>query len=86
MKHYRLSGAVSGIKDIYHVDAYRLKSFKDLSLLGFDEILKSNKAMIMIEWPERIKKGLPKDAVKINFSFGEKENERVINFPKINAR
>jgi tRNA threonylcarbamoyladenosine biosynthesis protein TsaE len=86
MKHYRLLRSMSGIKDIYHVDAYRLRSFKDLSLLGFDEILKSDKAMVMIEWPERIKKGLPQDAVKISFSCGEKENERVINFPKINAR
>jgi tRNA threonylcarbamoyladenosine biosynthesis protein TsaE len=86
MKHYAFLKPKLGIKNIYHIDAYRLKSFKDLSVLGFDQILKSKESLIMIEWPERILKGLPKNAVKIYLSCGEKENERVIKFPKINAR
>ncbi|MCL4406338.1 MAG: tRNA (adenosine(37)-N6)-threonylcarbamoyltransferase complex ATPase subunit type 1 TsaE [Patescibacteria group bacterium] len=80
MKHYRLSRAKLGVKDVYHVDAYRLRSFGDLKELGFGDVLKSSRALVMIEWPERVRTSLFKDAKMISFACGEKENERIIKF------
>lgn len=62
----------------YHVDAYRLKNEKDAKELGLEEILKNLENIVAIEWPEKIKKILPKTAVKINFKFIS-ENKRAIN-------
>lgn len=85
MKHYGLKKAVASVKDIYHIDAYRLKSLKELQTLGFFEILRSKQSLVLIEWPGRIRKGLPEDIIKIDFCCGEKEKERIISFPKIHA-
>ncbi|HOB89796.1 MAG TPA: tRNA (adenosine(37)-N6)-threonylcarbamoyltransferase complex ATPase subunit type 1 TsaE [Candidatus Colwellbacteria bacterium] len=81
MKHYRIPRAKNNIKDIYHVDAYRLKSFADLKTLGFDKVLESGKSLVFIEWPERLRTRVLKNSLKIKFSFGEKENERLIKLP-----
>ncbi|MBI4993496.1 tRNA (adenosine(37)-N6)-threonylcarbamoyltransferase complex ATPase subunit type 1 TsaE [Candidatus Wolfebacteria bacterium] len=65
-------------KNIYHIDCYRLKNFKDISGLGLKEIFNNPQNIILIEWPERIKRLLPKNIIKIKFRYGEKENERII--------
>jgi tRNA threonylcarbamoyladenosine biosynthesis protein TsaE len=37
---------------VYHVDLYRIDSFHDLESLGLEDAL-SEKAIVIIEWPER---------------------------------
>jgi len=56
-------------RNFYHIDCYRLKNEKDLDYLGFEEMLKNPENIIAIEWPERIKKVLPKDISEIKFSY-----------------
>ncbi len=63
---------------IYHVDCYRIKEPKELLDLGFKEILSNPKNIVLIEWPERIKKILPKNSVWLKFEHGKKENQRII--------
>ena len=36
---------------VYHVDLYRIESFHDLESLGLEDAL-SEKAIVIIEWPE----------------------------------
>jgi tRNA A37 threonylcarbamoyladenosine biosynthesis protein TsaE len=45
--------------DIYHIDAYRIKS-KDLLNLGWNEIISDFKNIIIVEWAERVEKIIPK--------------------------
>ena len=56
----------SSFKKLVHIDAYRLEEGKDLSALGFDELMKDVGNLIMLEWPERIREALPPAAVKIS--------------------
>jgi tRNA threonylcarbamoyladenosine biosynthesis protein TsaE len=42
----------AGDKPIYHVDCYRLKSPEEARELGFEDMLRQ-RAIILIEWPER---------------------------------
>jgi tRNA threonylcarbamoyladenosine biosynthesis protein TsaE len=63
---------------VYHIDCYRIKKPKELSALDFRDILHSPFNIVLIEWPERIKKILPKDAIWLEFKHGEKENIRKI--------
>ncbi|MFH1608680.1 MAG: tRNA (adenosine(37)-N6)-threonylcarbamoyltransferase complex ATPase subunit type 1 TsaE [Patescibacteria group bacterium] len=55
-------------KFLYHIDAYRLKNEKELLVLGWKEIISNPENLILIEWPENIKKVLPKKYYKIHIS------------------
>ena len=56
---------ISKFKNLYHVDAYRLKSEKDLLKLGIKEIFNNPENIVLIEWADRVKKVIPKTAVWI---------------------
>ena len=62
---------------IMHYDLYRIKETKELKHLGiFSEELDAVK---IIEWPDLIKTPL-EDKLEIYLRYGEKENEREIEF------
>ena len=63
----------------YHFDCYRLKNHEDVLELGWNEIISNPKNIVAVEWPERIKKVLPKNTIKINFKVVG-ENDREITF------
>lgn len=63
-------------KNIYHIDAYRVKD-KDILNLGWEELIAGKKNIIIVEWADRIKKILPKDCLKIKFKWVG-ENKRKV--------
>ncbi len=63
-------------KYFFHIDAYRLKNEKELAHLGWDEIIKNKENLIFVEWPEQIKKALPKKHYQIHIDH-IKEGGRV---------
>lgn len=62
---------------IYHFDMYRVTSWDDLYSTGFFDYLDTD-SIILIEWSENIDGALPENIIKINISYGETENERII--------
>jgi len=70
-------------KLLYHIDCYRIKKIKELTVLGFKEIISKPANLVLIEWAEKIKRILPKKMIWIEFEHGRKENERII---RIGAR
>ena len=66
-------------RNFYHFDCYRFDKAEDILELGFKEIISDPKNIVAIEWPEKVKKVLPKDFLKIKFKFIDK-NKREINF------
>ena len=65
---------------LFHIDAYRLKSSRELSVIGFKKIISDSKNIVVIEWADKIKKILPKQMIWIKFRHGKKESERVVEF------
>lgn len=63
----------------YHFDCYRLESSKDLTTMGFKEIIKNPENIVLIEWADKIKRVLPKEYLKIKFKWLDK-NKREIKF------
>lgn len=64
-----------GIRDVFHIDAYRINS-KDLLELGFAQFAGKENSIVIIEWPEKIKNIIPTDSVWIDFKWiNEKERE-----------
>lgn len=76
VKNYNLK--TKTYKHIYHIDCYRIKKLKELINLGLKELFENPKNIIFIEWPERIRRALPKNIIRVKLKYGEKENERII--------
>ncbi len=77
-RHYELKGGSR--KHLFHMDAYRIKKVSELTPLGFKEMVSIPRSVTLIEWPENIKRALPKNTLLLEFHHGRKENERMINF------
>ncbi|PIP73467.1 MAG: tRNA (adenosine(37)-N6)-threonylcarbamoyltransferase complex ATPase subunit type 1 TsaE [Candidatus Lloydbacteria bacterium CG22_combo_CG10-13_8_21_14_all_47_15] len=50
-----------------HIDAYRLSGSDELSHLGWNDIMADTKAIVVVEWAERIRDALPDCACVISF-------------------
>ena len=59
-------GAGKITKYVYHIDCYRLRDHKDALPVGIKEIFKEKDALVLIEWPERISKILPKKIIRVH--------------------
>ncbi len=44
------------IKELVHVDTYRLETYKDLIEIGIEEYLGRPDTLTIIEWPEKVEK------------------------------
>ena len=82
MKEYKinLKFKISNLKllSVYHIDAYRITS-KDLLELGFADFAGQKNSIVILEWPEKVKKIIPTKAVWITFKWIN-EKERAITF------
>ena len=76
VKNYKLK--TKNWQTLYHFDCYRIKDPKEILNLGFAQIVNDCKNIVVIEWAEKIKKILPKNAVWLKFKYGKKKNERII--------
>lgn len=74
MKKYEIDK--SGFKCLYHIDCYRLSEGTDLKEINFEEIIKNKRNIILIEWPERMRK-TPKDSFEFNFRVTKKQNREI---------
>lgn len=75
MKKYKVKD--KKFKNLIHIDAYRLDKGEELEKLGWGEIVKNKENLIIIEWPERVKECIGKNALKI-FLEHKDENKRKI--------
>ncbi len=69
------------IRYLYHIDCYRLRDHKDATPIGIKEILKEKENFVLIEWPERISKILPRRITKIHIDHISR-NKRKIQISK----
>ena len=76
VKSYKLE--VISFKNFYHIDAYRLNSPQELLDLGLADLIKNPQNIILIEWADKVMGILPKNSIFIDFSHGEKDEERTI--------
>ncbi len=78
MKKYELRGRASQLKNVYHLDCYRVDEESVLDL-GWEEIIADKNNLILVEWPERIKKIWPKKYWLLKFKYGKGvKNSRIV--------
>ncbi len=63
MVPYRAAGL-----HFYHIDLYRIGSFKELQSLGVTQDWGSKDSVYLIEWADKISKDLPKGTITISLS------------------
>lgn len=79
MRKFKIRAQTLNFEHFYHIDCYRIEKPKEILDLGFKEIVKNPENIVAIEWAERIKKIIPKNAAWIFFKFLGK-NKRVVFF------
>ena len=56
------------LKNLFHIDCYRLKKSSELLLIDWKDMVKDPSNIVVLEWPERVARFLPKDTLFIAFS------------------
>lgn len=74
----RVKSSGSKFKTFYHFDCYRLNKPKEILELGFKEIIADPENIVAIEWPEKVKKILPKEIILIKFKLLNKNKREII--------
>jgi len=69
-------------KNVFHIDAYRLKKPEHMAALELSVILNEPGNIILIEWPEKAKGFLPKNTTWVMFEHGKGEDERIITIKR----
>jgi len=65
---------------LIHVDAYRLEGIDDFLNIGGEDILTTPRAIILIEWGDKLESILPPDAIRISFKrVLDVENDSLIS-------
>lgn len=75
MRHYKLG--TGNWKLLVHVDAFRLKDWRDLASLGIKDIFADPGNIVLIEWAERVRPILPKKHTKIHIDHLEKNTRKI---------
>ncbi len=65
------------IKKMVHIDAYRLSSAEDLSVIGALEYFNKNDTVVFVEWASKIKEILPSKTVFLKFEIKDKHKRTV---------
>lgn len=61
----------------YHIDCYRLARAQDLAALGFQDIVSDPRAIVLVEWSDRVRRLLPKHRITIHFAHAGKNRRRI---------
>lgn len=64
--------------NVYHLDAYRLKEPRELEKIGFKEITADPQNVVLVEWADKVRCLIPRNATWIKFKHGKQESERLI--------
>lgn len=71
--------------DVYHIDLWRLEGPNPDKAVGLDEILSDEKAVVIIEWSERLRT-VPSDRKIIQIEIlGDGDDERKFAFSEVPA-
>lgn len=74
VKQYAVPGTAFSL---WHLDCYRLKSHTDLAAIDLHSIFGDANNVILIEWPENIGDGLPRDHIEVHFEHAGNDKRSI---------
>ena len=75
-KIYKLEG--QKYSHLVHIDAYRLEGPQELPAIGWHDLLKDSKNLVVVEWADRIEVALPKNARRLSFRSVDETTREII--------
>ena len=81
---FALVNEYHGKYNIYHFDMYRVTSWEDLYSTGFFEYI--DNGVLVFEWIENIEGALPENAIRINISKGDSDDERTFEIEGVDIQ
>jgi tRNA threonylcarbamoyladenosine biosynthesis protein TsaE len=63
--------------NLFHIDSYRLSHYTELLPLGIKEIFSDRNNIVLIEWADKIKKIIPKNATWLRFEHLDGNRRRI---------
>ncbi len=76
-KRYQLTKPFRKIKQIIHIDAYRLTKGNDLIKLGWDKLRQLENTLIIVEWPEIVADILPANTLFVDLETIDEETRKI---------
>jgi len=77
MKNYQISEHQQ-IKNLIHIDAYRLTDDQQLLEIGVKDFLNHPENIIIIEWADKVRDILPQKIIEINFKINKNNQRKII--------
>jgi tRNA threonylcarbamoyladenosine biosynthesis protein TsaE len=75
-----------GYVPLYHFDFYRLSDGGEDCCDILSDILERKDGIVVIEWPERLEKHLPKDRISLYFTHESEMVRLISNMPDASAK
>lgn len=63
---------------LVHLDCYRVRDHRDLATLDLKTIFNTPNNIVLIEWPERISKILPKKLIKVHIDHIDNNKRKIM--------
>ena len=63
---------------VFHLDLYRLESEEQIAVLGLEEMLSQENALVLVEWGERFESVVAMATAEVAMAQGEAEEERLL--------
>ncbi len=74
VRHYQIPADMSVV---YHLDLYRIQGAESAHAVGFTDMIHEPRAVVVVEWPERLGTALPERRIDIHFTI-QNDSERNI--------
>ncbi|HSX39867.1 MAG TPA: tRNA (adenosine(37)-N6)-threonylcarbamoyltransferase complex ATPase subunit type 1 TsaE [Candidatus Saccharimonadales bacterium] len=68
---------LNGIKNVNHLDLYRLQSQQEIDDLGLVELFTEKNTVSLIEWPDFAEKYLPANTIRIKFEYVDESTRKM---------
>lgn len=73
VRQYGIKNHELRIKNLYHIDLYRMEHLDDILELGIKELIADNESLVVIEWAEKMKEYLPQKRFDIAFETRDED-------------
>lgn len=78
LKKYKIPKSGNGLKNLIHIDCYRINSVEDAYSIGITELFLEKDSVMLIEWPSKIKEILPQKVIKLSFKYINESTRKIL--------
>jgi tRNA threonylcarbamoyladenosine biosynthesis protein TsaE len=82
---FTLASRYQGRYELHHLDVYRLEQLDEVLELGLFDLF-DEESVVLIEWGDAVAAALRADFLRVAFTFGEDDDDRLITLEPVGSR